>query len=155
MSPRSNIHDLQISSRNFQHSNQGYTRTYNPNVLGSGKHVTVGLDRSRNLSFEDLQAVQYLSVKPRMILVIDVLIQGVHKLFIVDNGASVSLVQSGASKAPLCRTTFKPQCYWQRALCLGYRRDKSLPLILERLVLNSFLVTCQYPQTDFQETTSF
>jgi hypothetical protein len=44
-----------------------------------------------------------------MILVIEVLIQGVLKLFLVDNGASVSLVQSGTSKVSLCRTTFKPQ----------------------------------------------
>lgn len=44
-----------------------------------------------------------------MILVIEVMIQCVHRLFLVDNGASVLLVQSGTSKAPLCRTTFKIQ----------------------------------------------
>jgi hypothetical protein len=33
ISPRSQIHDLQMS-RNFQHSNQGYTRTHNPHVPG-------------------------------------------------------------------------------------------------------------------------
>jgi hypothetical protein len=34
ISPRFEIHDLQMSSRNFQHSNQGYTRTHNPQVPG-------------------------------------------------------------------------------------------------------------------------
>jgi hypothetical protein len=41
--------------------------------------------------------------------VIDVMIQGVHKRFSVDTGSSVTLVQSGTSKAPFCRTALKPQ----------------------------------------------
>jgi hypothetical protein len=44
-----------------------------------------------------------------MIPVIDVMIQGVRKRFLVDPGASFTLVQSGTSKAPFCRTTLKPQ----------------------------------------------
>jgi len=75
----------------------------------SGKHVTDRCDRSRNLSFEDLQAVQYLSVKTPTTPPIEVMIQGVRKRFLVDTDASVSVVKSGTSKAPLCRTTLKPQ----------------------------------------------
>ena len=76
----------------------------------SGKHVTDRCDRSRNLSFEDLQAVQYLSVKTPTTPLNEVMIQGVLKHFLVDTDASMSVVQSGTSKAPLCRATLKPQC---------------------------------------------
>ena len=34
ISPRSKINDPQMWSRNFQHSNQGYTRTHNPHDPG-------------------------------------------------------------------------------------------------------------------------
>jgi hypothetical protein len=43
ISPRSQIHDLQRSLRNFQHSEQGYTRTHNPNVPGQENILPTGL----------------------------------------------------------------------------------------------------------------
>lgn len=53
--------------------------------------------------------MQGLSLRPHMTPVIDVFIQGTHKRFLIDTGASVSLVQPGTANTPLCQTTLKPQ----------------------------------------------
>jgi hypothetical protein len=110
----------------------------------SGKHVTDRFIRSRNLSFEDLQVVQSLSLRPPMTPVIDVFIQGIHKRFLIDTGASVSLVQPGTSNTPLCQTTLKPQGVTGEALHVLGTQAIEFTIGNRNLRMTSLSVNCQY-----------
>ena len=73
--------------------------------------------------------------------VIKVMIQGVRKRFIVDTGAPVTLVQSGTSKAPFCRTTLKPQGVTGKGLHVLGTQVIEFTSGNRILVMNSLLVT--------------